>query len=205
MTKHIVKEQHRCIVSFYSEVETESDEEPLTLYNEGDSSSLGFMLGDLVGDAISQEVVDVLPAETSIYHDTRSGVVKISGTKGDYDNVVAGAAEDLLGNIDTTGWQESADTLTRQLEQEYEQLENMHPWILDENKCVLILLFSSNQSAEAFHHGVSAKNPQDQFRWKTFAAAALSCDVRGKVGELLGDPAESEMPSAIKRYQEENE
>lgn len=95
-----------------------------------------------------------------------------------YFSVVAEAGENLMNNLDI----DAEYDLENQFMQELHDLENEHPWVLDDDKAILILQYSEYPSAEPATFGTSGClkhiKSQDAFPWGSLAAIAFVEDVK---------------------------
>ncbi len=105
----------------------------------------------------------------------------------EYNDVVADAALELLHVLDVNDERD----MDEQLIEATDELENSHPWVLDDELAFIVLRCSNHPTAEIFHHGTPMKSEESkfgkaQFPFGTCAAAALAEDVKDYFRETFG-------------------
>lgn len=93
-----------------------------------------------------------------------------------YHQLVDDAADDLVATLDVDG-----EDLNEQMHSAMHEMQNDHPWLLDDELSALVLRYSNHPCAEIFHHGSLIKDDEHgkaDFPFTTAAAGAMLEDVK---------------------------
>jgi hypothetical protein len=97
-----------------------------------------------------------------------------------YLAVVGEAGDELMNNLDISP--DAEFDLETQFTHSIHELENEHPWVLNDDKAILILQYSNHPSAEPANYGDSGClkgiNSNDDFPWRGLASVAFAEDVK---------------------------